>query len=653
MAPIKVTTIPRLELMAALLSAEAAEFLEAELMGDIDHRFWTDSKIVLGYVKNDARRFHTFVSNRVQQIRNASSPDQWKFVRTRDNPADLTSRGATVAQLLESEIWWKGPSFLWSDVVCTGEETDSSLSASDPEVKQFDVCCTHSEEVWNIDERLAKFSSWQSALVAFAWILRHQNRYSQSRSCQSAQREVHSTRRVNLTEIKMAETEIIRQTQRLHYKELYKSGGSHPPSNINRLIRLDPFIDENGLLRVGGRIKYSDFPGHLKHPIIVPKFSELARLIISHCHATVKHQGRGFTLGEIRSRGYWIVQGTSAVSSYIFKCVLCRKLRGSNVDQKMSELPNDRLACEPAFTHCGVDIFGPFYVREGRSDKKRYGVLFTCMASRAVHIEIAVSLTTDSFINAFRRFVARRGPVSTLRSDRGTNFVGAYNELFQDNAIRALRELDCQWLFNPPHASHMGGSWERQIRSVRSILQSLMSQHGRQLNDETLHTFMVEAESIMNGRPLCADDLGTETPEPLTPNLLLTGKVKVVLPPPVEFQRGDVYSRKLWKRVQYLVDEFWNRWRKSFLCNLQSRSKWHKPRTNLSEGDIVVVADAQTPRNQWQLARISETFPDKDGLVRKVKITLGDSSLDSKGRRRRELVVWERPVHSLVLLLSE
>ena len=161
---------------------------------------------------------------------------------------------------------------------------------------------------------------------------------------------------------------------------------------------------------------------------------------------------------------------------------------------------------------------------------------------------------------------------------------------------------------------------------------------------------MVEAEAIINSRPLSLSF--ASHPEPLTPNHLLTMKSNVVLPPPGEFQWADVYSRKRWRRVQYLTNVFWNRWRKEFLQSLQIRQKWIRPKKNLQKGDVVIVSDELLPRNQWKLARVAEVYVSDDNLVRKVKLAMADSTLDNKGRRKRPVSYLDRPVHKLVLLLA-
>lgn len=205
---------------------------------------------------------------------------------------------------------------------------------------------------------------------------------------------------------------------------------------------------------------------------------------------------------------------------------------------------------------------------------------------------------------------------------------------------------------NVPSASHMGGAWEGQIRTVRNVLTSLLHDHGRQLDDESLQTLMIEAESIVNSRPLTTDETTCkETPDVLTPNHLLTQKSQVLLPPPGVFQRADLYLRKRWRRVQHLANEFWQRWRNSFLQSLQSRQKWTARHRNLQVDDVVILKDDNSPRNLWKLARVDQTYPDDDGLVRKVRIAVADDSLDNKGRRTRAVAFLERPIQKLILLL--
>ncbi|XP_053391973.1 uncharacterized protein LOC128554688 [Mercenaria mercenaria] len=270
-----------------------------------------------------------------------------------------------------------------------------------------------------------------------------------------------------------------------------------------------------------------------KHPIVLPNKGHITDLIVRHFHERCLHQGRGMTTNEIRQNGFWIIGCSGVVSSMLSKCRVCRKLRAVSQYQKMSDLPEERLEPSPPFSYCAVDLLGPFIIKEGLKELKRYEVLFTCMACRAVHVETVNSLETDSFINCLRRFISLRGPIRQLRSEKGTNFVGTENEFNQevlnldnDRIQKFLLEQDCDFFpfkMNVPTASHMGGVWERQIRSVRSVLMYLLESHGSQLDDESLRTFLHEASAIINCRPLTVENIhDPHSTTPLTPNLLPT-----------------------------------------------------------------------------------------------------------------------------------
>ena len=236
----------------------------------------------------------------------------------------------------------------------------------------------------------------------------------------------------------------------------------------------------------------------------------------------------------------------------------------------MADLPTVRTIDEPPFTNRGVNMFGPFLIQEGRKGLKRYGALFTCLSSRAVHIECTCSLETDSFIQALCRFVARRGNIRVLRSDNGSNFVGAQKEL-----EKAYKEMDHQkiefflqnigvdyinWHRNPSALSHMGDVWESQIRLARTILMSLLHTHGRSLNDESLRTLLAETEAIVNSKPLTVDTVGdVQSEQTICPSNIFTMKSKVVLPPPGHFVKAAEYSRKRSRRIQHIANEFWVR----------------------------------------------------------------------------------------------
>ncbi|XP_044182748.1 uncharacterized protein LOC122963378 [Acropora millepora] len=501
--------------------------------------FWTDSTTVLKYLRNETRRFQVFVANRVQAIRDETIPTQWRFVNSKCNPADGASRGLKGCELSTQKRWIRGPDFLrlpeseWPALPPDLEE----IPVDDPEVKKVHVHRIIVSERSDVLTRFSRFSNWYKMKKCVARIFRLNSKSTERQlALKTSAKGARNESRVNLEplrvgELQRAEGAILQLVQSCAFpcevEALQKIQMQDYQSECNlakakkfeikrssALYRLDRILDENGLIRVAGRLaKSPEFPEDFKHPVILPKKSFVVDLIIRDAHKKAAQAGRGITLSALRNQ-YWIANANSVVRHLISKCVVCRRLRSPVGEQKMADLPKERLMPAPPFTYCGVDYFGPFRIKEGRKELKRYGVLFTCLSSRAVHIEAANSLETNSFLNALRRFIARRGPVREIRSDRGTNIVGAQKEL-----KKALDEMDhsiiqeslcreykadwvIQWQQNPPAASHMGGIWERQVRSVRSILSAVLREHGRALDEESFSILLTEVKCIINSRPL-------------------------------------------------------------------------------------------------------------------------------------------------------
>ena len=655
-SPMKMVTIPRLELTAAVVSCQISNLLNRELCMEVYNYFWTDSQIVLSYLQNETRRFHVFVANRIQQIRNNTDIDQWNYVPTDINPADYASRGLQIDSLddVNNCKWFQGPDFLHEVPVPDFKVQVASISNGDPEVK---ATCFHAV-VNNNDllDRLSYFSSWyraKRALANCAKIIEHwHNKTVNKKTC------VFST--CSVSDMRKAESTIIKAVQSSCFKdELDSLLSDTSVSSTSSLHKLCPFVDGNGIIRVGGRLtESSDLNYGEKHPIILPsaKSCHISKIVIMHFHAVCMHQGRGITVHCIRMNGFWIISLVSSTASVLYKCVKCRKLYKQTMEQQMSDLPADRVEEAAPFTYSAVDCFGPYVVKSGRKTVKRYAVLFTCLSCRAVHIEVANSLTTDSFINAYRRFVCIRGKVDRLRSDCGTNFIGAERALrfeldaIDDEKVRSqLRKDSCEYIFNVPSASHAGGVWERQIKSVRRVMCSLLSTVGTQLDEECLHTFLCEAAAIINSRPLSVDNLADPVNfMPISPSNLITGKPSIVMSPPGNFTNDDLYSSRRWKRTQFVVNQFWLKYRVEILQNLQLRKKWCKPCTNLKEGDIVLLKDDNAPRCDWHVCKVRSVYKGTDGRVRSAKLLIGRRD----GSSARSVTTLDRPIQKMVFLLG-
>lgn len=314
------------------------------------------------------------------------------------------------------------------------------------------------------------------------------------------------------------------------------------------LLCLDPILD-GGLLRIGGRLKGSALSQELKHsPHHSPKRQP-------------HHQADSVTLScpdlppgsELQANGFWAIGASKSVAKLIHRCVKCRKLRRPVEEQRMSELPRECCEVSAPVMFCGMeDCFGPFVTKRGRKECKRYGLIFTCLSSRALHLEMLEDMSTDAFINALRCFIILRGAVCQLRCDQGTNFVGAKNEFKEafkqcdTEALKAfLADKQCEFTFNAPSASHAGGVWERQIRTICNVLNVTIAQCSGRLDDASLRTLFYEAMAIVNSRPLNVDGINDPmAPELLTPNHLILMKSKVALPPPGKFVKEDMYAAK-------------------------------------------------------------------------------------------------------------
>ena len=652
LAPLKELTIPRLELMAATLAVKMDQAMDMDLKVS-QCLFWTDSTAVLKYIRNRNLRFHTFVANRLSVIHAGSSASQWHHISTHLNPADYASRGMCADMLISNSHWFNGPDFLWTKEENWPPELelDQNIADSDVEVrKKVQVFATESEQDGSVESIMFRIvnkrSSWYQLKRDICWILRVKHVWCHSKRNESTP-SIKLLEQITVEELKAAETELLKLVQRQRYAEELEAFEKRGSTNrgvkkTSSLYRLEPVVNPFGLLVIGGRLGKSSLSDMAKHPVILPKSHHIVNLIVKHFHEVSGHSGKEHTLSLIRMR-YWIVNARSVVRKVINNCVICRRCYAAPLQQKMSDLPKDRVTPgDPPFTYTGVDLFGPFEVKRGRSLLKRYGCIFVCLTIKAVHIEVTSSLETDSFINALLRFISRRGQPIEIRSDNGTNFVGADRELRKSikewNQTRIagfLAQREIKWSFNPPAASHMGGIWERQIRSIRRILATLLKQ--QHLDDECLSTLMCTVESIINSRPLTTVSDDHRDLEPITPNHLLLLRAGPATPLGI-FVSRDVYRRR-WRQVQYLADLFWRRWTKEYLPLLQLRQKWTVPVRNVQVGDVVLIVDYSVPRNSWSLARVTETFPGEDGLVRSARVSTSSNS-------------FVRPIHKLCLIES-
>ena len=634
-APIKAMTIPRLEMAAAVLAVKQDILLRRELRLKLSSScFWSDSQVVLSYIASDSRRFKVFIANRVSFIRKHTKVRQWRYVNTKENPADIASRGCRSDSM--PLMWVQGPDFLRDpEKGWLMHATSHRVKSDDDEIKAKQVMATSiggaegETPVMKLVKYFGNLYRLCKAVVVWlkfgAWLRARKKAIDSSITSQN---------------ISSAEMSLVVWSQHQAYShEIRLLASGRSLSATCPLSCLDPFLDQ-GVLRVGGRLRNSHLDMQVKHPAILPPEQSITKLILRQCHEN-GHVGVEWALSRLRER-FWIVKARVALKKICRECVQCKKLFGTPMVQKMADLPANR--CTPsdrAFSSVGVDLFGPFLVKQGRSVIKRYGCIFTCMRSRAVHLEILNSMEADSFINALVRFSARRGRPVEVLSDNGKNFVGAVSELRQEfkkldkaQLVREARRRDVQWSFNPPYASHFGGVWERLIRTVRRLLCTILNSNVVS-SDEILMTVMCEVESMINSRPLTKVSDDPSDLHPITPNHFIMASGSEAWP--WAGQDASICARRRWRRVQAYTAMIWKRWIKEYLPSLQQRQKWRVEKPVLAAGDLVMVSDLSCPRCVWPLGHILEVYPGNDGLVRSAKV-------------RTKLTTLIRPVSKLIHL---
>ncbi|XP_025996322.1 uncharacterized protein LOC105203189 [Solenopsis invicta] len=571
--------------------------------------------MTLAWIKGEQSRWKTFVAHRVTEIQKTSTEIQWHHIRTEENPADMLSRRVEPEELKFKGRWWKGPVWLENETVYYPLESSWLSEIPEGRVMSTMVNAEPGLNIWT------RYSSLKRLKHVIAYCLRF------SHNCRKATDRLTSW--LSVKELEEALNIILKQHQKQHFaRKIVDLQSKRPISRKSRLLALNPFMDDKGLLRVGGRLKNAPVSYSRKFPVVLATRDQLTDLIIRDNHLRSLHAGPEALLSIIREQ-YWIISGRSAVRRALR--IVCYRFNCKTPKEIMRNLPVHRVSPGKAFLNVGVDFGGPFNLKVSRNKStKAYICLFVCFATRAIHLELVSDLSTAAFLNSLRRFIARRGKCLNIYSDNGTNFVGA------NNALQRLRELlmdqnhqkqvnafvteqSIQWHFLPPYAPHMGGLWKAGIKSAKTRLQKMLGE--ALLTFEEFYTLLTEIEACLNSRPITPMSNDPSDLAVLTPGHFLIGEPLNAIP---QIELTEVPTNRL-TRYQLLIklhQHFWTRWSQEYLSQLQSRSKWRSATSDQERtkpNDLVILKENQPPL-KCKLGRILEVHPDKEGHVRIVNV---------------------------------
>ena len=647
-APIQTVTIPRLELLSALLLAKLVTAVSSALITDLILEApicYTDSTVTLFWIRGEDQEWKQFVQNRVTCIRSLVSAELWKHCPGISNPADIPSRGTDLTEASIVSLWLDGPDWLSTESDYQ-EHVHKEVNMPEECLKEARSCLNdgngivaHSLVASSQDEilRCENFSSLTRLLRVTAFVFKF---------IQVLKSKITKTESIGETNISVEDME----NSEFYWVKILQKSLPQTKNFSMWKMQFGLYVDSAGMWRCGGRLNHADLTELARHPILLDTRHYLTTLIVTNCHHRVMHGGVKETLTELRSR-YWIVKGRSFVKKIIHECVVCVKFGGKPYRAPPPPpLPEFRVQKSFPFSFTGVDFAGPLYLKGTGS--KVWIVLFTCCSTRAVHLELVLNMTAEAFICSFRRFTSRRGIPSQMISDNGKTFVSAnkmISSILREPQVKDwFTDIRVKWRFNLERAPWWGGFFERMVQSTKNCLKKVVGK--ARLSHDELTTVLAEVEATINSRPLMYVSLD-DIEEPLTPSHLLVGRRLSSLPDPsVDEDNDEDYvpnstAESLTKQMSYLsrtLNHFWNRWKNEYLLGLRDNHRFSTAsggtRSLMNIGDVVLIQDENQPRTLWKLGRIEKLLTGSDGRVRGARLRVRAGNKHTSLKRPMQLL---------------
>lgn len=427
--------------------------------------------------------------------------------------------------------------------------------------------------------------------------------------------------------------------------ERIKSGDKLPSKST--IASLRPILDKNNILRVGGRIDKANIAYQQRHQYIIPSKSRLSFLILKYAHDATLHGGIQIMMQFIRKK-FWIPKLRAEARKYIHSCVQCARMANTTASQIMAELPEIRIRPAHPFQHVGVDMAGPYNIMltnkinmNTRSrllpEIKGWVAVFICLTTRNVHLEPTEGMSTDDFLQAYQRFVSRRGNPEVIYSDHGTNFVGADNLLQKafdkwkaEEIQHAVHLYGTEWRFITPSAPHEGGIWEAAVKSMKHHLKRVMGTQKYSIQGIT--TLLTSIEACLNSRPLCKLSDDPNDLEALTPAHFTIGR-PLKLPIHEKADKPPYNAKRLFMQLQFQIQAFWKQWSRDYLQSLTQLPKWREEHENVKIGQLVLIKSDNIPPTYWAMGRITHVSKGSDEKVRSVTLKTHSGTLERSIRK--------------------